>query len=475
MARDAFTVSRGGAEPNYTRVQAGGSLGGPIVKDNLFFFGTYELNARNEPQNVFIGGDAARAPASLNLQQYVGQFTSEFREHLGFATLTYAKSERSTIDVSTNFRTETDFRGFGGQTTYEASENLKVNVYTGVANWKYAGDKWLNEAQINGQHFVWNPTPTNIDVIGKNYFGLLDTGGRDTEQRFKQQRLSLRNDVTRSGVRWGGDHVFKGGMSVDFLAYEGVKNSQSNPEFRYRSDENWSRPFEAGFGFGDPVVASNNVQVGAYIQDDWAVTDKLTLNLGLRWDVETNMINNSYVTPQALRDSQTGPLANQFNLLGQPVLRADGTCCDTRQVNVVNALGGLENFLTDGRSDRPVFLGAWQPRLGASYDVFGTGRTVVFGGAGRGCTSTATTGIRSSTSSSAGSIASSTSRSTRRGRRPRAQTACSGTTRTSIPPHCGRRPARRRSPRSSSSRTTSSRPAPSSSAAGSGRGSARCW
>jgi hypothetical protein len=141
VATDAFTKSRGGAEPNYSRVQGGASLGGPIVKDKLFFFGTYELNSRNEPQNVFLGGDAARAPASLNLSQYTGQFTSEFREHLGFAKLTYAKSERSTIDVSTTIRHETDFRGFGGQTSFQSSENLAINVYTGVANWKYAGDR----------------------------------------------------------------------------------------------------------------------------------------------------------------------------------------------------------------------------------------------------------------------------------------------------------------------------------------------
>jgi len=382
VAKDAFTALRGGADPNYSRVQAGGSLGGPIVKDKLFFFGTYELNARNEPQNVFLGGDAANAPASLNLQQYEGQFTSEFRENLGFAKLTYAHSARSTFDISTNLRHETDFRGFGGQTSYQSSENLKVNTYTGVANWKYAGDRWLNEAQINGQFFRWNPTPTNIDVIGKNYFGLLRIGGRDTDQRFTQNRLSLRNDLTRSGVQFGGDHVFKGGVSVDFLHYEGIKNIQGNPEFRYRSDENWSRPFEAGFGYGNPDISSNNQQIGAYIQDDWAVTRKLTLNLGLRWDVETNMINNSYVTPQPLRDSLTGPLANQFNLLGKPVLKSDGTCCDVVQVNVINQLGGINNFLTSGRSDRPIFLGAWQPRLGASYDVFGTGRTVLFGGAG---------------------------------------------------------------------------------------------
>lgn len=381
VATDAFTKSRGGAEPNYSRIQGGASLGGPIVKDKLFFFGTYELNSRNEPQNVFLGGDAARAPASLNLTQYTGQFTSEFREHLGFGKLTFAKSERSTIDVSTTIRHETDFRGFGGQTSFQSSENLAINVYTGVANWKYAGDRWLNEAQVNGQYFQWNPTWTNGDLVGKNYFGLLRIGGKDSEQNFKQSRLSLRDDLTRSAVSFGGDHVIKMGVGVDFLGYEANKRFTENPVFNFRSDENWARPFEAFFGFGDPRVKTNNTQIGAYIQDDWSIGDKLVLNLGVRWDAETNMINNSYVTPKALADSLAGPLNSKL-YVDQPYLKGDGTCCDVRQVRVIDQLGGLDNFVTTGRSDRKMFLGAFQPRLGFSYDVFGTGRTVLFGGGG---------------------------------------------------------------------------------------------
>ena len=45
-------------------------------------------------------------------------------------------------------------------------------------------------------------------------------------------------------------------------------------------------------------------------------------------------------------------------------------------------LGGLDRYITTGSSDRPMYKKAFQPRLGASYDLFGDERTVLFGGFG---------------------------------------------------------------------------------------------
>ena len=45
------------------------------------------------------------------------------------------------------------------------------------------------------------------------------------------------------------------------------------------------------------TAAFKNSQIGLYIQDDWAVTKQFELNIGVRYDYETNMLNDSYVTP----------------------------------------------------------------------------------------------------------------------------------------------------------------------------------
>jgi hypothetical protein len=376
VARVAFTRLTAGPNPNYSRLQLGGSVGGPIQKDKLFFFGTYELMSRDEPQTISVGPNAALAPAGLNAQQYAGSFTSQFREHLGFGKLSWVPTSRSTIDVSGTIRHETDLKGFGGLTSYEAAENVGVDVASGGVNWKFAGDRWLNEAQVNAQHFTWNPSPVNPSLIAKDYGGIIRIGGKEASQDWVQNRTTLRDDITRSGVSFMGDHAIKMGGSVDFLGYSATKDFFVNtPLYRYRSDEAYARPYNATFGFGDPHVSTRNTQFGTYIQDDWNVTRKLVLNLGIRWDAETNGMNNSYVTPKPLADSLR--LYESKLVVEQP--QASGP---NKVIPIMQQLGGLNRYLTTGRSDRPIYKKAFQPRFGFSYDLFGDERSVVFGGFG---------------------------------------------------------------------------------------------
>ena len=389
VAKDYFTAQRGEARPNYSRLQAGANLGGAIVKDKLFYFGTYELNFRDEPAYIRLGGDSSKVPAALlsTLRSQTGQQAQQFREHLGLAKLTWNQSEANTLDGSFTIRRDNDFRGFGGQTAYEAAENIRINTYTSVLNFKHAGSRWLNEAQINSQYFTWNPTAKNFDVIGRDYGNVLRTGGKDSQQDFSQNRIGFRDDITRGGVQLAGDHVFKFGAGIDFLQYQATKFFNGNPVFRYEYDSaagatpaqvnRFQTPIRVTSGFGDPTIKSNNQQFGAYLQDDWSIGRNLVLNLGIRWDAETNMINNDYTTPRALADTLRAQYSGNQLYVDQPL--AGGT---SRTVNTIAQLGGIENYITSGRSTRPIYWKAFQPRLGASYDIAGDGRTVIFGGAG---------------------------------------------------------------------------------------------
>src|SRR3546814_11702771 len=56
--------------------------------------------------------------------------------------------------------------------------------------------------------------------------------------------------------------------------------------------------FAANTGNGDPVVRSNNFQLGLYLKDDWEVTDRLRLNLGVRGAYEMTPTYLNLVPPE---------------------------------------------------------------------------------------------------------------------------------------------------------------------------------
>ena len=357
VSTDEFSERRfeqlGIDEPSYERFQPGISVGGPIVRDKVFIFGAYEENRQDRNAQVFLG--STPFPPSLNLQQYQGTFPQEFREHLFFSKGTWQPKVGQIVDVSYSLRTESDVRSFGAPSDpnvhVEAAEDVKNRVDSVLGRWNVPGGNWLNEFTATYQRANWKPQPENPDLIGREYVGVIRVGGRDTTQDFVQQRTSFRNDYTRF-AKWNGNHTMKGGLVLSFLKYDVDKLFFGNPIFRFRSDTNFAFPSEASYGFGEPDLSTDNTQFGLFVQDDWAIGSRLTLNLGLRWDYESNMLNNDYVTPADVEEWAR----TNFNV--------------------------PDRYFTDG-DDRPAFKQAWAPRVGVSYDLTGAGKHILFGGYGR--------------------------------------------------------------------------------------------
>jgi outer membrane receptor protein involved in Fe transport len=347
VAQDRFAEERGEEKPTYQRFQGGVSIGGPIVKNRMTFFGSYEYNGQDRDKSVFFGGSPTR-PAQ-DLTPFTGTFESPFRSHLGFAKVSYQPSNAHTLDLSYSLRDEKELKDFGDQRAFESSNDFTTDVDTVTVRHLMSRSSWINEANLTFQRFRWNTKPTNFDLIGQDFQGVLRVGGADTEQLFVQDRLALRDDVSRF-VDWKGHHALKVGLVVNKMSYDVTKFFTANPVFRLRSTEGFAFPFEAQLGNGDPTLNADNWQWGLYAQDDWNPTDRLIVSAGLRWDYETNQLNNDYVTPP----------------------------------NVVAAVSSFvpARYITDG-DDRPAFKGGFQPRLGLSYDLKGNGRTVAFAGWGR--------------------------------------------------------------------------------------------
>ena len=296
---------------------------------------------------MFLGGNRGFFGGNLpaRFTEAEGSFTQPFRSNLYYGKLTFQAAPSHSLEFSGNVRNETDIRGFGGDRAFENAENVKINTGAAILKHQWVASSWLNQATLSYNHLRFNPVPENSGEVGELFLGLLWLGGRDTEQDITQDKFSLRNDLSY----FFGNHSLKGGFVLNFAQYEVSKQQVGNPIFLFRSDISSTFPFEAEYGSGDPNLDADNTQVGFYIQDDWTPTPRLTLNLGLRWDYETDMINNDYETPALVRSTLAG---------------------------IVD-----ERYFTDG-NDRDPYYNAFQPRLGIAYDLFGNGRTVAHAGWG---------------------------------------------------------------------------------------------
>jgi len=372
VEQDSFAEARGDEKAPYTRKQYSLSLGGPIVKDQLNFFVSLEQNNRDVVASVYRGSQYAIAPANVKaiLDPYdTGSLSSPFKEKLYFAKFSWQPNVSQTMNLSYNKRDEQDIRGFGTQRVKEGAENFEVPSDAAVLRHQLiATNNMLNEASLTYQTQEWINTAIDASKVHQNFTGLLDIGGKDYIQDLVQKRTGIRDDLTYFG-EWHGTHTIKGGATVNWMKYDMTKAAFGNPYFEYRSGENWQYPFLARYGFGNPSLKFSNTQYGIYLQDDWMPMKNLTVNVGLRWDYESNMLNNGWKTPA---DVISG-LETACRTYSTPVGGKSEWC--------IPDIFNPSDFISTG-SNRSSYKHMIQPRLGFSWDPNANGQTVVFGGWG---------------------------------------------------------------------------------------------
>jgi hypothetical protein len=339
---------------DYHRNQPGISLGGPIVQNKLHFFFAYEGLDEHATTPVAV----ANSNFASQFAQFTGVFPSPFRSNLAFGKLSWQPADNQLVDFSGNYRREHEIRDFGTgnnpPASVQSATDLKNWVYASALRHQWNDDKSLNQATLSWQEYAWNPTPTNPNLVGLNYEGVLRIGGNTTTQKFDQRRIELRDDYDLIGPKWKGDQDIRVGANFDSLRYNVNKFQNGNPQFNFRNDPangfTFAQPFEALFGFGNPKRSTSNQEFGVYGQDNWAITPNLTVNVGMRWDYESHGLDSGYVTPS----------------------------------NIASGLAGKvdPSYISSG-SQRQQFTDGFQPRVGFSYDLRGDAKSVIFGGVGR--------------------------------------------------------------------------------------------
>jgi hypothetical protein len=170
-----------------------------------------------------------------------------------------------------------------------------------------------------------------------------------------------------------GNHAFKFGGDINFvkipsavfeLNFAGLFNfgdfaasnfgfPASAPAFTPVQSYGLGLPSTFIQGFGNPSSKIKNTPIAFFAQDSWKATRRLTLNYGIRYDVELT----ETIDPTFFRDPLSG-----ISLTNQDLLAAQ---------DVVGVQQGI-----------PRDTNNWAPRFGFAYDIFGDGKTVVRGALG---------------------------------------------------------------------------------------------
>jgi hypothetical protein len=344
----------------YSDRQLSWNVGGPVMKDRLHFFGNYELE--REPQTF-----SHTSPwPSFNFD-HSGTRT----EDKGLVRLDYQLSSKSRVTARANksvVHMPYDQRYTGGATRHPSS-SIDTNRHSSdlsVALTQILGPRVVNELRGNYAGYYWiqqsivpwpdHPYPglvygTPIIQMRGYTIGQAHTNSHEDE---RQDTYGVRDNLTlsfstlgRHDLKVGGEYFYQ--QNPVFLCNRcmGIYDAQGGPvpaniESLFPV---WNDVSTWNLAAISPIVRSYTLGVGqmkqyaplhsvsGWFQDDWQVGSRLTLNLGVRYDL------------------------------------MDGVYAEDVE---------LEPFLKGGRSND---INNWAPRAGAAFTL--NDRTVIRGGAGR--------------------------------------------------------------------------------------------
>ncbi|MBS0516904.1 MAG: TonB-dependent receptor [Proteobacteria bacterium] len=388
----AEKASGNGKTPSQQK-EYGFAAGGPIIQDQMHFFFTYERKTFDSPVTVVPGVSDAASLLPSSVQSQLGPAGNPFTENLYFGKIDWEFSDRDRVEFSGQYRDENAVDNVGDQTTASAGIVTKNTDKRFDLRWEHTADRWFNELLFTYENAFNVPQAITSGVGALYTFGptndgtIINVGAPDPRaaQNKGQKGPAIADNLTFNNLSWMGDHTVKMGFKYKDVKLVSQDAGDSTAQLYYNvcplnsvdptcPPGAGTVPYAAVFatpsvGFS-PIVTSKDKQLGAYIQDDWVVNDHLTLNLGVRWDMEKNPSYLNWVTPANVVDA----LIN-----GHDPNAPDGvTYAQQLAAGGVN----INDYISNGHN-RHAQKNEWQPRLGFSYDLNGDEEHVVFGGIGR--------------------------------------------------------------------------------------------
>jgi outer membrane receptor protein involved in Fe transport len=354
-------------KPDYNRKQYGGEIGGPILPGKLHFYLAAERTDQKLPTT---SGNLNPLfyPANLVSEVNVSR-AGDFKQGLYFGKLTAYVTDEDTVNLQGFLRREDNLSDISGNATESHGRRIRTDQDRFQLQWRHNAGDFLNQLNIaydkgvqDTPSFGTGPELVLLNESNAPFSEGVLSGAHFFEQGDNQKSWTIKNDST---LRMG-EHTLKFGGQVAWLDLSRTVINAFNGRYYFTNpgpvanfDFAANQPVQARINIQpSATVDAKDTQVGLYIQDEWKPDNHWTVNAGIRWDYESNANNNDYVTPTAIANA----------LRAHPGWAARGIDAD--------------DYISDG-DNRDPFWGAFQPRLGVSYDLNGDRDIVFFGGVGR--------------------------------------------------------------------------------------------
>jgi hypothetical protein len=291
--------------------QYGLSLGGPITRDRTFFFANVEQRDLTQsglttisPANVTAINARLAATGYPGSPVVTGVYPNPVHSTLGLAKLDHHAGDHQMSLRYTVYRVTADnSRGAGGFSAPSASAGLDdIDHAVAFSDTWALSDRTVNETRVQFAYGDLEAPATDPVGPAVNIQGVASFG---TASGSPVRRTNTLVELVDTVSHQAGAHALRAG--VDFLHNDTTitypRSVRGAYTFSGLSNFLAGAYNNAGFTqtFGNPVVAQTNPNLGLFVQDEWHAGSRLTLNLGLRYDLqflETIETDTNNVSPR---------------------------------------------------------------------------------------------------------------------------------------------------------------------------------